>query len=151
MHMIADTLSGAPVFQPEGEEEETLETAFHCLQVRETSKLSDIKEAIDEHYHALVQAIKTDTNFKQLPGYHPARKHLGPALHSVAGPDGRNILDGRRLMASKGARRSIIQELHRADSGMTKTFKTARQLYFWPNMKEDLHKAIDGCQLCQKE
>ena len=43
IHMIADALSRAPVFQPE-EEEEMLETAIHCLPVRETSKLTDIEE-----------------------------------------------------------------------------------------------------------
>ena len=47
--MIADALSCAPVFQPEEEEEEMLETAIHCLQVKETSKLTDIEEAIDKH------------------------------------------------------------------------------------------------------
>ena len=39
-YMIADALSRTPVFQPE-EEEETHKTAIHCLQVKETSKLTD--------------------------------------------------------------------------------------------------------------
>ena len=75
--MIADALSRAPVFQPEEEEEETLKTAMHCLQVTETTKLTDIEEAIDKHYNANVLAIKSDANFKQLPGHHPARKLRG--------------------------------------------------------------------------
>ena len=33
---------------------------MHCLQVRETSKMADIEEAIDEHYNAKVLAIKMD-------------------------------------------------------------------------------------------
>ena len=61
------------------------------------------------------------------------------------------MLNGRRIMVPKGARRNIIKELHRAHSGMTKTFKTAGQLYFWTNMKEELRKAIDACQHCQED
>ena len=45
--MIADTLSRAPVFQPKEEEEEAIDTAIQCLQVRETNELADIKESID--------------------------------------------------------------------------------------------------------
>ena len=55
MHMIADALSRALVFQPQEEEEETHETAIHCLQMRETNELTDIAEAIRKHYNAIVQ------------------------------------------------------------------------------------------------
>ena len=48
MHMIAETLSLALVFQPEEEEKETHETAIHCPQVRETSELTDVEEAINK-------------------------------------------------------------------------------------------------------
>ena len=74
--MNADELSCALVFQPEEEEEETHETAIHCLQVRETNELTDIEEAIDEYYNAILLAIKSDANFKQLPGNHMARQLL---------------------------------------------------------------------------
>ena len=61
------------------------------------------------------------------------------------------MLDGRRILVPKGARKNIIRELHRAHSGLTKTFKMAKQLYFWPNMKEELWKAIDTYQHCQED
>ena len=76
MQMIADGLFHAPVFKPEEEEEKTLKTAIHCLQVRETCKLTDNEEAIDKHYNTIVLVIKSGANFKQLPGHHPARKLL---------------------------------------------------------------------------
>ena len=53
-HMIADSLSHTPVFQPKEEEDETLETAIHCLRVRKASELTNIEEAIDKHYNAIV-------------------------------------------------------------------------------------------------
>ena len=46
--MIADALSRAPVFQPEEDEDEAIDTAIQCLRVRETNKLADIEEAILE-------------------------------------------------------------------------------------------------------
>ena len=126
-YMIADALSRAPVFQPEEEEEEMLETAIHCLQVRETSELTDIEEAIDEHYSAIVLA-----NFKQLPGHHPANKPLNVCDQLSIAKLGETeviMLDGRMIVVPKGARRNIIAELHRAHSGMTKSFKTAKIIF----------------------
>ena len=32
---------------------------------------------------------------------------------------------------------------------MTKTYKTARQLYYWPGMKANIASAIDACGACQ--
>ena len=122
----------------------THETAIHCLQLRETSKLMDIKEAIDKHYNAIVQSIKSYAIFMRLPGHHPARKLLNVCDQLSIEKLGETdviMLDGRRIVVPKGTRRNIIKELHRAHSGTTKTFKTARQLYFWPNMKEELRKA----------
>ena len=153
--MIADALA---VFQPEEEEEEeeeeTLETAIHYLQMKETSKLTDIEEAIDKHYNAIVLAIKTVANFKQLPGHHPACKLLIVCDQLSIAKLGETyviLLDGRRIVVPKGARKNIIKELHCAHSGLTKTFKMAKQLYFWPNRKEELCKAIDACQHCQED
>ena len=34
---------------------------------------------------------------------------------------------------------------------MTKTYKTARQVYILPNMKEELLKAVDGCKYCLED
>ena len=122
--------------------------------MREIRELTDIEEAIDKHYNAIVLAIKSDTNFKQLPGYHPARKLLNVCDQLSIVKQGETdiiFLDGRRIVVPKGARRNIIRALHHAHSGMTKTLKTVRQLYFWPNMKEELHKVIDTCQHCQED
>ena len=122
--------------------------------MKQAHELTDIEEAIDEHYNAIVLVIKLDANFKQPPGRHPARKLLNVCNQLSIAKLGKAdviILDKRRIGVSKGSRKSIIQELHRAHSGMTKTYKTARQLYFWPNMKEELRKAVDGCQYCQED
>ena len=34
---------------------------------------------------------------------------------------------------------------------MTKTYSTARQLYYWPNMKKDIEDSINFCPACQEQ
>ena len=80
-------------------------------------ELTDIKEAIDEHYYVIVLAIKSDANFKQLPSHHLVCKLLNVCKErSIAKLGQRDviILNGRRIVVLKGARKGIIKELHRA-------------------------------------
>ena len=57
--------------------------------------------------------------------------------------------DRAKIVIPKPARSKIIAELHRAHSGINKTYTTARQLYYWPNMKNDKEQSIAPCSLCQ--
>ena len=70
-HMIVDTLSNAPVFQPEEEEEETLKAALSCLQAGQTEEQTDIEAVVDEGY---ITAWKNYASFHKLPDHHTARK-----------------------------------------------------------------------------
>ena len=107
-HMIADALLRMPVFQPEEEEEETHKT---CLQVPQACKLMDIEQAIDDHYNVivLVLAIKSDANFKQLPGHPTACKLLNVCDQLSIAKLGQTdviILDSRRIVVPKGAQKN---------------------------------------------
>ena len=59
--------------------------------------------------------------------------------------------DRAKLVIPKPARSKIIAELHSAHSGINKTYTTARQLYYWPHMKNDIEQAIAACSLCQAD
>ena len=59
--------------------------------------------------------------------------------------------DRAKIVIPQPARSKIIAELHRAHSGINKTYTTARQLYYWPHMKNDIEQAIAACSLCQAE
>ena len=98
---------------------------MQCFRVRESNKLANIEEAIDENYNAIVQAIKTDPEFKHLPSHHPARQLLSISTQlsiDKLGETDMIMLDGSRILVPRGARKNIIKELHRAHSGLTKTF-----------------------------
>ena len=59
--------------------------------------------------------------------------------------------DRAKIVIPKPARSKIIAELHRAHSGINKTYATVRQLYYWPHMKNDIEQAIAACTLCQAD
>ena len=59
--------------------------------------------------------------------------------------------DRAKIVIPKPARSQIIAELHRAHSGINKTYATARQLYYWPHMKNDIEQVIAACSLCQAD
>ena len=79
------------------------------------SELTDISEAFDKHYNAIVLAIKSDANFKRLPSHPPARK-----LHCLCDPLSLAklvetdvvMLDRKGILVPKGACQKIIKELH---------------------------------------
>ena len=60
------------------------------------------------------------------------------------------MLHGKRIIVPYPARKEIIKELHRSHSGLTKTYKTASQLYFWPGMKNEIRQTIDACNVPTK-
>ena len=45
------------------------------------------------------------------------------------------VLDGCRLVVPTLRRDAILCLLHAGHGGIAKTYRTATQLYFWPNMK----------------
>ena len=70
---------------------------------------------------------------------------------SIAEPEKETLLlmkDRTKIVIPKPARSKIIAELHRAHLDINKTYTTARQLYYWPHMKNDIEQAIAACSLC---
>lgn len=41
--------------------------------------------------------------------------------------------------------------LHAGHSDIAKTYNTALQLYYWPNMKKDIEDTVNACQPCQEQ
>ena len=60
------------------------------------------------------------------------------------------ILDSTRLVIPTSSQKTVQTELHRAHSGMTKTYATATQLYYWPGMKNCIKTFLLKCTTCQK-
>ena len=73
---------------------------------------------------------------------------------SISEQEGGTLLimkDRAKIVVPKPARSQIIAELHRAHSGISKTYATVRQLYYWLHAKNDMEQAVAACHLCQMD
>ena len=61
------------------------------------------------------------------------------------------VLDGCRLVVPTHRRDAILLLLHAGHSRIAKTYRTATQLYFWPNMKADIEQSVANCSPCQAQ
>ena len=59
-------------------------------------------------------------------------------------------LDSTRLVIQTSSQKTVLTELHRAHSGITKTYATAMQLYYWPGMKNWIKTFLLKCATFQK-
>ena len=148
---IADALSRAPVFDPD--EEETIDVIIHHIMVEEVQTdlaLKKLSEATadDATYQEIMKAIRGHKILKDLPKDHPGQafKQQWEAL-SVDETHGL-LLYYERIVVPKLARKEILEKLHIQHCGITKTFKNAKQLYFWPSMKNDIKDFVSKCEEC---
>ena len=58
------------------------------------------------------------------------------------------VLDGGRAVVPKPARRELLKLLHLGHTGMTKTYMAAKDLYYWPCMKNEIQMMIAQCPEC---
>lgn len=55
-----------------------------------------------------------------------------------------------RLVVPNKLRNYIIKMLHNTHLGITKTVAMAKQLFYWPGMKNDIQNDIESCNMCIK-
>ena len=55
-----------------------------------------------------------------------------------------------RIVVPKDARTDVLKSLHLQHTGIVKTWRNARQLYFWPNLKNDISQMVGNCEQCTK-
>jgi hypothetical protein len=151
-HYIADALSRAPVFGPMENIEDT-ENVVNCSQVIADPGINSIVHWVDDEYRAMISAFSGEIEKAMEDSTHPAN-----ILKSVAdrisvynhGEEKLLLLDGQKLVVPKGARKGILEALHKSHRGLTITYSTARQLYYWPGMKNDIAENIKRCEACMQ-
>ncbi len=147
--MIADALSRAPVFKPDSKEV----VIMNFVRTRSQSDLliKDIELAAieDKEYQKIMQVFKENATIKNLPLTHPARQ-LMSVWHRISSDGDLLLVDGQRILIPTAKRKEILQNLHRAHVGITKTRQNAQQCYFWPGINEDISKLVGSCSECQR-
>ena len=116
--------------------------------------MNAIKELQHADYKKLISADLEEEDFAKLSNGHPARayKSLADRISvSNTGSTDVAMLDGQRIIIPNTAITTITQELHRTNSGVERTYKTASQLYYWPGMKNSIRQTIDNCKVCRED
>ena len=155
-HLIADALSRAPVFPAAPD---TSSANLCSFSVEDTCDfisrdpifipiIADAKS--DSEYQLLVQSLKSDLPFSpSLSSYNHIR-HLLSLYTDRDDTCTLVIYDSSRLVIPTKSRRSILVSLHASHSGEVKSYTNARQLYYWPGMKNDITQFVRACQACQR-
>ena len=93
----------------------------------------------DKNLQLSIEALYDDTDPAKLPHDHPAKEYT-PVFHKLSirqnGEQDLLLKDGKKIVVPQLACQRILKTRYRAHSGSTKTYATARQLYYWPNMKK---------------
>lgn len=147
LHQMADALSRAPVFQPAEEDVIVAEELVFGIDT-EDKALVVLRDAIDEDYKALVQAVRLD--FVGVDALHGASEYRKVKdLLSLQDCDAPLVLyEGRRVVVPKPARKAVLQMLHKGHCGANKTEALARELYFWPGINNEIRQSVSSCSEC---
>ena len=151
LNMIADALSRAPVFQPD--EEDRQDVLVQTLKVEaEDPQLQNLIKVADScpEYKEIKEAVIAKKNLNMLPDNHPARQFRNQWKAISFEVDFGLLTFHGRIVVPREARKHVLETLHVQHTGVVKTWRNARQLYFWPGIKHDISQMVGNCQQCVK-
>jgi hypothetical protein len=143
-HYVADSLSRAPYWDPPEVD------SVVCFAINPTQGIHDIlREASqEEDYKRIIEAVSNSVSTKSIVDCHPAAA-LRSEWDYLSVISGLVVHDCKRIVIPRGAGDATLQVLHRSHAGVAKTAESARQLYFWPKMNDQIKDMIDACKRCQ--
>ena len=149
MNFIADALSRSPVFQPEANE--LHDVLIQTLRVEAGDpQLEAIVEAAvaDPIYQQVIKAVSSKADWKNLPHQHPARLYRNQWDFLAVEKDVGLLTVNGRIVIPRAAQKAVLAGIHHQHTGQVKTYKNACQMYFWPQMKRDVHQMVSNCPDC---
>ena len=153
-HQIADALSRAPVFSPpeEAETEESVNWINIARAVSDDPQLSELikHSQEDAEYQEVIQALKAGSTPRELPPTHPAKLYSSVWNQLSIMEDTLLVYEDTRIVVPKAGRQAILQLLHQPHSGIAKTRMAAQQLYYWPNISNEIKQMVNTCEACQR-
>ena len=112
-----------------------------CFRVNGFMSLEHIFSTVDKDYTSLINFVQGNQKFGKTDKDNIAKLYRGVLDDlSVRDIEGNKLvmLNGTRIVVPAAARQGVVRELHKSHSGITKTFLTAQQLYYWPGMRPDI-------------
>ena len=152
VHLIADALSRAPVFQPPDTADTDASESVICCKIDSYAHMQDIINAAnqDDDYKLIRECVSSNTNVKTLHHDHPAKLLQSVWSQASVSKSGIIIIDGHKMFVPFRARRAVLKTLHIPHCGIEKTRKTASTFYWWPGLSSDIKSMVEACELCQR-
>ena len=140
-HYIADALSRSPMFDT-NEEDYIISCNYQSVETVGDSIKACAKSV---KYANLQKAVQTGIK------YGPETSQLKILMHRLSLRQIEDVLmiglDSTRLVIPDNSQKAVLTELHKAHSGISKTYATATQLYYWPGLKNCIKTFLSSCQI----
>ena len=99
----------------------------------------------DKDYQSVIKAFIDNESPTVLPPQHPARA-FKDIWNSITVQENLLILNSSRIIIPRKAVPYALSRLRLSHFGLIRALKTAKQFYFWPQMKLDIKNYIVHCQ-----
>ena len=107
-----------------------------------------------EEYQAIIEFVNSGKDMRETPGSHPVRAlaSLMDELGVEATAQGTIIvLGGSRVMVPRTERKRLLEVLHETHLGEGAMVATARRIWWWPSMANQIRQLYRNCQVCMLE
>ena len=158
-NLIADALSRLPTLRHftkeelESHEENEAHTANHTSykDVSSDDTLEPFFDTAkdDNEYQKIVVAVGEGRSIHSLENDHTGLlyKRLWDSLGIIHRKSNKMlIMDGTTIVVSHKMRKMVLKQLHLAHLGYTNTSETAKELYYWPSMLQDIQNITESCE-----
>ena len=153
-HQIADALSRAPLWPCDFDLSDPSEEHICNLIKNDISDplLQPLIKAANscENYQKLITAIKSFKKFEDIPKDHCAREYSKVWRNLSIHSNGLVVLDLHRIVVPKDYRDHVLEILHTAHCGETKTKMFAKQKFYWPQINNSIEQITHECPECRR-
>ena len=148
VHHIADALSRAPVFSPNDEDDDGIDTQVRMVVGSDPNFASLLDAAENDISYQEQLAIIKRGDFSKIPTTHPIN-HIKGMWDRVSSMEGLIIIDGSRIFVPQSARKQLLDTGHKSHCGAEKMKMQFRQLYYWPGMGNEIENLVRSCEKCR--
>ena len=127
----------------------------YAQRIYDDPLLEDLRDAgvLDPSYSSVIHALRTGVTKEMVlkTTENPCREYAG-VWERLGVLDEREdsllTLDVSRIVVPASQRSQIMDMIHLAHQGQTKSYTACRSRYYWQNMKEDILRVTAGCDTC---
>ena len=102
-----------------------------------------------ENYQKLITAIQTFKRFEDIPANHCAKQYAKVWRDLSIHENGLVTLNLDRIVVPEKCRDQVLETLHKAHCGETKSKLLAKQRFYWPTINNSIDQLVHNCAKCR--